>query len=101
MTFYITSYLLQCFHVAVVALQLGAICLWVYVYNILRISAQSSSKGVNGSSVCKSTSESSIAQPESFTEPLLSPKDLIASEDHANALPCTRFDEKPQVIYCF
>lgn len=84
---------------ASLSMALGAVCLWVYVYNILRISAQSSSKGVNGSSVCKSTSESSIAQPESFTEPLLSPKDLIASEDHANALPCTRFDEKPQLTF--
>lgn len=95
--------LIAIFHVAVVAFQIGAIYLWVYVYNVVRISVEANLKElqINDSSVNKSTSKSSIAQPGSFTEPLLPPKDCVTSEEHAAALPYTRFDGKTQVVYYF
>lgn len=71
------------------------------MYNIIRISIQSCSREVNGSFVSKSRSESSAIMPRSLTEPLYSPNDFVPSEDHAEALPCTRFDPKAQVIYRF
>lgn len=85
---------------AVAALQMGAIFLWVYVYNIVRISIEASSIDVNGSSASEYTSETAAVKPESMTEPLLSPKKYNTSEDSEDSLPCTRFDETKQVSYC-
>ncbi|KAL6555391.1 hypothetical protein OROGR_006649 [Orobanche gracilis] len=47
---------------------MGAIFLWVYVYNIVRISVEASSVDVNDSSICKYTSETTAVKPESITE---------------------------------
>ena len=81
----------------VTALQLGAIFLWVYVYNIVRISLEANCGDVNGSVV----SDSSTLKPESFTEPLLSPKEYNTSEDSTDSLPLTTFGGKAKVDYCF
>lgn len=71
---------------------MGAIFLWSYVYNVIRLSLE-----VSGSSVGECTSITSTGEPESFTEPLLSPKEYNTSEDNADSLPCTRFDGSTQV----
>ncbi|KAL6495863.1 hypothetical protein OROGR_030426 [Orobanche gracilis] len=47
---------------------MGAIFLWVYVYNIVRISVEASSVDVNDFSICKYTSETTAVKPESITE---------------------------------
>ena len=78
---------LQIFDMAIVALQMGAIFLWGYVYNVIRLSIE-----VSASSVSECTTITGTAEPESFTEPLLSPKEYNVSEDKADSLPCTRFD---------
>lgn len=75
----------------VVGLQIGAIYLWSYVYNIVRVSSRATSKAVEKYHppyvVSTSSSESPISEPVSCTEPLLSSKDL---EDHAVLPSCTR-----------
>ncbi|KAL6504515.1 hypothetical protein OROGR_026438 [Orobanche gracilis] len=48
--------------------EMGAIFLWVYVYNIVRISVEASFIDVNDSSICKYTSERTAVKPESITE---------------------------------
>lgn len=85
------------YFVVVVALQLGAIFLWVYVYNIVRISLEANSVDMNGSAISDSASETSTLKPDSVTEPLLLPKEYDTSED----LPYTIFDGKSKVHYCF
>ncbi|KAL2529778.1 Auxin efflux carrier family protein [Forsythia ovata] len=87
----------------------GAIYLWSYVYNIIRISSSRNTKEVeiNDFSITKSPKESSIVPSGwSSTEPLLSSNDITGSEDHLSehqpnqlALPQTRFEEKPQVSF--
>lgn len=90
------------YFVAVVALQLGAIFLWVYVYNIVRISLEANSIDMDGSAVSDNRSNTSSLKPESVTEPLLLPKDYNTSEDEPDSLPYTIFDGKTQVDnYCF
>lgn len=89
------------YFVAVVVLQLGAIFLWVYVYNIVRISIEANSTDLNGSAVSDNTSKTSTLKPESVTEPLLLPKEYNTSEDATDSLPYTIFDGKTQVDYCF
>lgn len=74
------------------ALQMGAIFLWSYVYNVIRLSIE-----VSGSSVSECTSITSAEESESFTEALLSPEEYKSSEDNADSLPCTRFDGTTQV----
>ncbi|GFZ10568.1 auxin efflux carrier family protein [Actinidia rufa] len=80
-----------------VVLQVGAVYLWSYVYNIVRISSRKSSKEaeINDSPVSKSSIETSISQLQSYEEPLLSSKHFVVSED--NALPCTRYEVEAQV----
>ncbi|KAL6492702.1 26S proteasome regulatory subunit 7A [Orobanche gracilis] len=48
--------------------EMGAIFLWVYVYNIVRISVEAGSIDVKDSSICKYTSETTAVKPESITE---------------------------------
>ncbi|KAL1815864.1 hypothetical protein ACET3Z_018438 [Daucus carota] len=79
------------------SMAIGAIFLWVYVYNIVRISAEASSIDVSGSSVSEYTSETSTVKTESITEPLLSSKEYNTYGDSADSLPCTRFDETEQL----
>lgn len=76
-----------------VLLQVGAIYLWSYVYNIVRISSSRSSKEVeiNDSSTSISSREGSIS-----TESLLPAK----APPEQLGLPSTRFDHKTQVDYC-
>lgn len=74
------------------SMAMGAIFLWSYVYNVIRLSLE-----VSGSSVGECTSITSTGEPESFTEPLLSPKEYNTSEDNADSLPCTRFDGSTQL----
>ncbi|KAK2988176.1 hypothetical protein RJ640_020658 [Escallonia rubra] len=79
--------------------QIGAIYLWSYVYNIVRISSRASSievEIISSPHDSKSSSESSISQPESCTEPLLSSKDSVGLVDKY-ALPCTTLDGKAQL----
>ncbi|CAA2982910.1 uncharacterized transporter YBR287W-like isoform X1 [Olea europaea subsp. europaea] len=84
---------------ASLSMAIGAIYLWSYVYNIIRISSSRNSKEVdiNDLSITKSSSESSTVPSDissaEVTEPLLSPNHL--------ALPRTRFEEKPQVAISF
>ncbi|KAM7517399.1 hypothetical protein LguiA_006982 [Lonicera macranthoides] len=82
----------------VVGLQIGAIYLWSYVYNIVRVSSRETSKAVEiyyrPYVVSTSSSESSISEPVSCTEPLLSSKHL---EDHAALPSCTR-QSKAQIV---
>lgn len=86
-------------HVNFMVFQIGAIYLWSYVYNIIRISSSRNSNEVdiNDLSITKSSSESSTVPSDissaEVTEPLLSPNHL--------ALPRTRFEEKPQVAISF
>ncbi|KAL1815865.1 hypothetical protein ACET3Z_018439 [Daucus carota] len=77
---------------ASLSMALGAIFLWVYVYNIVRISLEANCGDVNGSVV----SHSLTLKPESFTEPLLSPKEYNTSEDSTDSLPLTTFGGKAQ-----
>ncbi|KAL6996030.1 hypothetical protein U1Q18_006165 [Sarracenia purpurea var. burkii] len=85
---------------ASLSMAVGAVYLWSYVYNIVRISSSKSSKELEiNDSVSKSPREISISQSQSYEEPLLSSKDFLVSEDHADqyALPCTRFEGEAQV----
>ncbi|XP_074368974.1 protein PIN-LIKES 3-like [Apium graveolens] len=82
---------------ASLSMAMGAIFLWGYVYNIVRISVEASSVDVNGSSASEHTSETTAVKPESMTEPLLSPEKYNTSQDSDDSLPCTRFDETKQL----
>lgn len=83
-------------------LQIGAIYLWSYVYNIVRVSSSRSSKEVEiiDSPVNKPSREN-LSSPtgSSSTEPLLSSSYLIEAEDSENGLtlPQDRLECKPQV----
>ncbi|PIN08565.1 putative membrane protein [Handroanthus impetiginosus] len=84
---------------ASLSMAIGAIYLWSYVYNIVRVSSSRSSKGVeiSNSSAGKSTKESSSSPSEgSWTEPLLSSSGFTGAEDHESgfALP---LENTPQV----
>lgn len=84
------------------SMAVGAIYLWSYVYNIVRISSRSNTKesGENDYSISKSSSESSVSDLGSCTEPLLpSTKHCLVSEDPEvqYALPCTRSETKSEV----
>ncbi|CAI9762979.1 unnamed protein product [Fraxinus pennsylvanica] len=82
---------------ASLSMAIGAIYLWSYVYNIIRISSSRNSKEVeiDDLSITKSSAESSMVPSGSSSievvEPLLSSNQL--------ALPQTRFEEKPQVPF--
>ncbi|KAK1362198.1 putative membrane transport protein [Heracleum sosnowskyi] len=78
------------------SMAIGAIYLWVYVYNVLRLSVQAIPEAVD-STVGKCTMEPDIAEEGSLIEAQCSPISFVRSEDHADALPSTRFDGKHQV----
>ncbi|CAI9115314.1 OLC1v1016188C1 [Oldenlandia corymbosa var. corymbosa] len=84
---------------ASLSMAIGAIFLWSYVYNILRISSSKSSKEVeiNDSSVDKTPSLNA-----SYTEPLLHSSDeaMQVSKDQLPLVvsPSSRFEHKPQVV---
>lgn len=88
---------------SLVAFQIGAIYLWVYAYNVVRISVEASLKqvGKNGSSVGNSSIASSMTEPIGFSEPLLSQVDAVTIEHNTEALPLARFEKKNQVAHCF
>lgn len=87
---------------ASLSMAIGAIYLWSYVYNIVRVSSNRSSREVEiiDSPIHKSSRESSpCSSGKSLTDPLLSSSVLIGIEDHENGLGQLqdRFDSKPQV----
>ncbi|XP_057975594.1 protein PIN-LIKES 3-like [Malania oleifera] len=74
------------------SMAIGAVYLWTYVYNIVRISSTSSKEyKVNGSCISVASGEASLSHPGSSTEPLLHPRESVTTEDYADkfALPCT------------
>ncbi|CAN4123136.1 unnamed protein product [Withania somnifera] len=79
---------------ASLSMAVGAIYLWSYVYNIVRISSSKSSKEVeiNDSSTSRSSREGSISQLGTATESLLPSK---ASPEQLE-LPSSRLDHKTQ-----
>ncbi|KAL6571978.1 hypothetical protein OROMI_012936 [Orobanche minor] len=88
---------------ASLSMAIGAIYLWSYVYNIVRVSARSSTEvEVVDSPVIKSSRESSSYRLGSngTEDPLLSSSDFEETGDHGNALalPQDRFHNKPQVF---
>ena len=89
-------------------IQIGAIFLWSYVYNTMRISSSKSSKEVeiSDSSVIKSPRESYVSPPGSCTDPLLHSDKLEGFEDYPDqlALPSSRLEDIAQVnfaLYAF
>lgn len=83
------------------SMAVGAIYLWSYVYNLVRVSSVPSVKEteINDSSVQKSPRETSTSDKAQVTEPLLSSKEFLASGDHQDqyTLPCTRYDGRTEV----
>ncbi|XP_043713494.1 protein PIN-LIKES 1-like isoform X3 [Telopea speciosissima] len=79
------------------SMAIGAIYLWSYVYNIVRISSSKYTEGIDESS-SKSSEEPSKVMNGSCREPLLS-KDLSILENQADhfALPCSSSEARPQV----
>ncbi|XP_074369643.1 protein PIN-LIKES 3-like [Apium graveolens] len=73
------------------SMAIGAIYLWVYVYNILRLSVQAIPEVID-SSVPECTMEPTNAEQGSLSEAQSSPIRFVRSEDRADALPSTRFD---------
>ncbi|KAJ4965418.1 hypothetical protein NE237_017267 [Protea cynaroides] len=75
----------------------ASVYLWLYVYNIVRISSSKSTEGTD-ESTSNSSEEPSKILNGSCTEPLLS-NSLPVSENHADhfALPYTSFEARPQV----
>ncbi|KAM7252962.1 hypothetical protein ACFE04_025580 [Oxalis oulophora] len=71
----------------------GAIFLWSYVYNIVRVSSRSNSEEMEKDNISKDISpqESSASN---LSEPLLSSKDQI----DRYALPCTRSEVKAEAV---
>ncbi|XP_027091070.1 protein PIN-LIKES 3 [Coffea arabica] len=85
---------------ASLSMAVGAIFLWSYVYNIMRISSSKSSKEVeiSDSSVIKSPRESYVSPPGSCTDPLLHSDKLEGFEDYPDqlALPSSRLEDIAQ-----
>lgn len=77
-------------------LQTGAIYIWSYVYNIVRISSKRTTQDLP-----QSLEEPSESNQASFTEPLLSSKEYGIVEDNANqyALPCTISQQDSKVLH--
>ncbi|XP_043708621.1 protein PIN-LIKES 3-like [Telopea speciosissima] len=82
---------------ASISMAIGAIYLWSYVYNIVRVYSSKDIEGIDDST-SKSIEETSKVLNGSCTEPLLS-KDLPVLENHADhfTLPCTSLDARLQV----
>ncbi|XP_017243873.1 protein PIN-LIKES 3-like isoform X1 [Daucus carota subsp. sativus] len=83
------------------SMAIGAIYLWVYVYNVLRLSIQAIPEELSVSSIGKCTMEPNIAEQGSLIEARHSPIRFVRSEDHADALPSTRFDEEPELGFTY
>ncbi|XP_007018644.2 PREDICTED: protein PIN-LIKES 3 isoform X2 [Theobroma cacao] len=85
------------------SMAIGAIYLWSYVFNIVRIYSITSinESTVNDSSTSKYFREASTSDQGSCTEPLLSSKDLLVSEDNENGyiLPCTSSKGKAEARF--
>ncbi|XP_059291878.1 protein PIN-LIKES 3-like [Lycium ferocissimum] len=84
---------------ASLSMAVGAIYLWSYVYNIVRISSSKGSKEVdiNDSSASRSSRDGSISQLGTSSESLLPSKAFHGSESPEQlGLPSTRFDHKNQ-----
>ncbi|XP_043713493.1 protein PIN-LIKES 1-like isoform X2 [Telopea speciosissima] len=83
------------------SMAIGAIYLWSYVYNIVRISSSKYTEGIDESS-SKSSEEPSKVMNGSCREPLLS-KDLSILENQADhfALPCSSSEARPQIVGFF
>ncbi|KAL1540659.1 protein PIN-LIKES 3-like isoform X1 [Salvia divinorum] len=82
---------------ASLSMAIGAIYLWSYVYNIVRVSSSRSSREVEiiDSPTHKSSREGSPSSSEkSLTDPLLSSSVLIETEDHEKGLG---LESKPKV----
>ncbi|XP_057794750.1 protein PIN-LIKES 3-like isoform X2 [Salvia miltiorrhiza] len=80
----------------------GAIYLWSYVYNIVRVSSSRSSREVeiiDSPTHTSSREGSPSSSGKSLTDPLLSSSVLIETEDHEKGLGQLqdRFESKPQV----
>ncbi|KAK1554406.1 hypothetical protein Q3G72_011674 [Acer saccharum] len=71
------------------SMAIGAIYLWSYVYNIVRISSTGSK--ITDSTTSKSIKNASVSGHGGCTEPLLSSEEFLNPEDHADqlVLPCT------------
>lgn len=91
----------------VVILQIGAIYLWSYVYNIVRLSSRRITIESGGKDISRESSTSDLG---SCTEPLLSstkeysicevPKEYSIIEDHEeqHSVPCARTVTKSKVV---
>lgn len=82
-----------------VNLQLGAVYLWSYVYNIVRVSSRS----IKDVPISKSSRESSSSDAGGSTEPLLSSTESTPPGHDADeyVLPQTILDGKAQVLQYF
>ncbi|XP_022772114.1 protein PIN-LIKES 3-like isoform X4 [Durio zibethinus] len=85
------------------SMALGAIYLWSYVFNIVRIYSIGSinESFANDSSTGKYSREASTSEQGSCTEPLLSSKDLLISEENEKGyvLPRTSSKGKAEAIF--
>lgn len=82
----------------VVILQIGAIYLWSYVYNIVRLSSRRITIESGGKDISRESSTSDLG---SCTEPLLSStKEYSIIEDHEeqHSVPCARTVTKSKVV---
>ncbi|XP_043708618.1 protein PIN-LIKES 1-like isoform X2 [Telopea speciosissima] len=79
------------------SMAIGAIFLWSYVYNLVRVSSSKSTEGIDDSTSNFSEEPSRVLNGSS-SEPLLS-KDLPVSENRVDhfALPCTSLGARQQV----
>ncbi|KAL8088287.1 hypothetical protein AgCh_038170 [Apium graveolens] len=87
---------------ASLSMAIGATYLWVYAYNVVRISVEESLRTTqkNRSHVGNSSVASSMPEPICFSETLVSQNDAVTSEQNAEILPLARFEKKTQVSYC-
>lgn len=90
------------FSFSFLAFQIGAIYLWVYAYNVVRMSVEASLRTTQKNRFPVGNSSVALSMPEPIcsSEPLLSQTDAITSEQNAETLPLARFERKPQVAYC-
>lgn len=81
---------------ASLSMAIGAIFLWSYVYNIVRISSNRTSMEVeiSDSPTYKSSRVGSPSSRRSWTDPLLSPNDFSGAEDHETGIAMS---QKPRV----
>ncbi|XP_019054889.1 PREDICTED: protein PIN-LIKES 3-like isoform X3 [Nelumbo nucifera] len=75
---------------ASLSMAIGAVYLWAYVYNLVRVSSCTSSVQVNGSTICSKLSGETSEYKGSCTEALLNSQDCSISSDFSDQykLPC-------------